>query len=269
MNLADSGRRAGLGAAAGALAVFLLFQLNAAPILRNPDLSYSIVAGLAVGTAVGALGWERWLLAINALLLLLYFIVADTPVMEQIAARWVRDDGPPAQQDAIVVLSAYIQPDSAIDAEGTERLLSAIELYRRGIAPRIVTSKVESHDGGVYRNSFIDQQRLLEMGGAATNWVEVDSVGSTRDEAVRMAAVLMPQGIARVAVVTSPFHTRRACATFEAVGFVVSCQPSRERVIMKRKPRNSEARLQAFGDYAYERFGMLKYRRMGWLPRNR
>jgi uncharacterized SAM-binding protein YcdF (DUF218 family) len=269
MNLVESGRRAGLGAAAGALAVFLLYTLHVGPILRNPDLGLSLAAGLMVGAAVGALGWERWLLAINAVLIFLYFTIADSPIMGQIAKQWVRDDGPPPRQDAVIVLSGYVQPDSALNSEATERLLSGIELYRAGVAPRIVTSRVQSNDSDVFRTSTIDQKRLLDLGGAAGAWIEIDSVSSTRDEALRAAKILMPQGVARIAVVTSPFHTRRACGAFEAVGFEVSCQPARERLIMTRYPINSESRLAAFGAYAYERFGMIKYRRNGWLPPTR
>src|SRR5258708_38198189 len=99
--------------------------------------------------------------------------------MGQIAKQWVRDDGPPARRDAIVVLSGYVQPDSALNATATERLLSGIELYRAGIAPRIVTSHVQIDDAGVFRTSTIDQQRLLDLGGVTAGWTEVDSVSST------------------------------------------------------------------------------------------
>lgn len=269
MNLVDSGRRVGLGATAGALIALLLYHLHVGPIFGNPDLIVAIVGGLAIGSAAAAFGWERWLLVISAILIVVYFFVTDSPVMGQIADRWVRDDGPPAQQDAIVVLSGYVQLDSAIDADATERLLSGMELYKAGVAPKIVTSRVETSDGGTRRSSSADVRRLLELAGATPGWIEVDSVSSTHDEAVRMAAVLLPGGIARIALVTSAFHTRRACATFEAVGFVVSCQPARDRAVMKRRPTNSSSRLAAFGDYVYERLGMIKYRRMGWLPPKR
>jgi uncharacterized SAM-binding protein YcdF (DUF218 family) len=268
MNLVDSGRRAGLGAAAGALAVFFLSHLSVGPIFRDPDIGLSLMGGLTIGAVLGALGWERWLLALNALLIFAYFSISDGPMMDQIAPHWVRDDGPPAHQDAIVVLSGYVQPDSAMSGEATERLLSAIELYRAGVAPRLVTSRVESDDSGVRRSSTDDQRRLLALAGATAGWIEVDSVASTRDEAVREAAVLLPLGVRRIAVVTSPLHTRRACAAYEAVGFTVSCQPARERYLVVRHPINTGTRLAAFGEYVYERLGMIKYRRNGWLPPN-
>lgn len=269
MNLVDSGRRAGLGAAAGALAVFFLFHLGVAPIFRDPDIGLSLMGGLTVGAVFGALGWERWLLALNALLIFAYFSISDGPMMDQIATQWVRDDGPPGHQDAIVVLSGYVQTDSTMNGDATERLLSAIELYRAGVAPQLVTSRIENDDSGVRRSSTDDQRRLLTLAGATGGWIEVDSVSSTRDEVVREAAVLLPRGVRRIAVVTSPFHTRRACEAYEAAGFTVSCQPARERYLVTRRPITTEARLAAFGAYVYERLGMIKYRHRGWLPPNR
>jgi uncharacterized SAM-binding protein YcdF (DUF218 family) len=265
MNLVDSGQRAGLGAVAGVAVILLAGHLNLGPIFRDPDLTMALVVGVTGGAILGAVGRAWWLLVPNAILLVCYFAVTGVPVMDQVAARWVRDDGPPGRQDAIVVLSAYVQPDSALNGVGTERLLYGIELLQAGVAPTIVTSRLRVDDSGIRRTSSDDQRRLLGLAGATSAWIEVDSIGSTRDEAVGAAARLLPAGMTRIAVVTSPFHTRRACAAFEAVGFTVSCQPSRERQMPIRHPTFGEARLTAFGEYVYERLGMIKYHSRGWV----
>jgi hypothetical protein len=61
-------------------------------------------------------------------------------------------------------------------------------------------------------------------------------------------------------------HTRRACASFEAVGFEVVCVPSRMRGaagrIISPSPR---FRLAAFGEWVYEVAGIAKYRTLGWV----
>ena len=56
MNLVDSARRAGLGAAAGALAVFFLSHLNVGPIFHDPDIGLSLMGGLTVGAVVRGAG---------------------------------------------------------------------------------------------------------------------------------------------------------------------------------------------------------------------
>jgi Uncharacterized conserved protein len=265
MNLAEAARHTGVGALAGALVGCLLLGLGLGPILGDPSITTVLTVALLLGAPFGAVRREHWLFVVSGVLLLLYYFITTGPVMGRIANQWVRDDGRPSGQDAIVVLSGYVQSDSALNISGTERLLSAIELYRSGVAPRIVTTRVDIDDALGHRSSTIDQQRLLSLAGITSGWIEVDSVSSTRDEAVRSAKRLLPEGLRHIVVVTSPFHTRRACATFEAVGFTVSCFPSRSRGVATQHPHNSEERLAAFGEYVYERLGMIKYRWKGWI----
>ena len=93
----------------------------------------------------------------------------------------------------------------------------------------------------------------------------VAPVHSTRDEALRTAALARRAGWRTVAVVTSPLHTRRACATFERVGLAVVCVPSEERSFALRHLRSPGDRLEAFGYWLYETLGWLEYRRRGWV----
>ena len=81
-----------------------------------------------------------------------------------------------------------------------------------------------------------------------------------------MARLLLPAGARSIALVTSPMHTRRACATFERAGFRVHCVSSGEGLAVTRHPVTSLDRLAAFREYVYERLGMVEYRAKGWLP---
>ena len=86
------------------------------------------------------------------------------------------------------------------------------------------------------------------------------------DEATGVATLLGSRHLRRIAVVTSPMHTRRACAVFEAVGFVVSCTAARMRDASglpdARTPVN---RLALFGQWIYEVAAMADYAARGWL----
>jgi uncharacterized SAM-binding protein YcdF (DUF218 family) len=114
-------------------------------------------------------------------------------------------------------------------------------------------------------SSDVDQRRLISLASVAGAWIVVDSVHTTRDEAVRSAARLLPEGARSIIVVTSPMHTRRACATFEAVGFRVVCRASRERDFATNPPVGNRDRLAALRAFGYEQLGMIKYRARGWL----
>ena len=66
-------------------------------------------------------------------------------------------------------------------------------------------------------------------------------------------------------LVTSPFHTRRACRTFETVGLKVTCVPSDSRDIAIRRLAFPHDRLKAFGMWLYEAAGTIRYRQLGWI----
>ena len=265
LKLAISGQRAAIGAAAGALTGFFLEAFgtsDTAGISSAPEL---ILICLFVGAVAGVLRGQWILLALNGLLALVYTLVAYTPIMTRIAPKWVRADPLPASADAIVVLSALVLSDSAMNVEGTERLLSGLELLQRGIAPRLFTTKVEGEYSGGSLSSTPDQERLVRVAGASPAWTVLEGVFTTRDEAVQ-SAVKLPEGARTLVVVTSPMHTRRACATFEMVGFKVACYPARARHHSTWVPLTPNDRIAAFADYIYERLGMVKYKWRNWVP---
>ena len=252
-----------VGAAAGALSAFLLASLGVHAVVNLSTPATVLIATL-VGAIVGVLKWQRFLVYVACVLLIVFIVIAYTPVMYGVASSWVRDDPIPPSADAIVVLSASVKSDGALNAEGTERLLEGIELFQRRIAPRVFTTSVEAMYPNGVRVSNADQKRLLKMGGADSAWTSLSGAFTTRDEALQ-SAIQLPAASRKVVVVTSPLHTRRACATFEAVGFTVICHPATERQYVTWHPLSPPDRLASFRDYLYERMGVLKYRSKGWV----
>jgi uncharacterized SAM-binding protein YcdF (DUF218 family) len=248
------------------LATLLIVELGAVEILGLHSLGYLFSTVAVLGVGLGVFGAAGVLIAADAVLIAAYLILAFTPLIDGPAERWVRDDPRSSLPlDAVIVLSGWVKPDSALEAVAVERLLTGLELVKAGLAPRLITTRVVSSDGGIRVVSDDDQRRFIRLVGLESAWTEVDSVGTTRDEATRSAALLFPTGGKRVAVVTSPMHTRRACAVFEGVGFEVHCVAAREMVAVTRHPVTPGDRLAAFRDYFYERLGMVKYRAKGWI----
>lgn len=97
---------------------------------------------------------------------------------------------------------------------------------------------------------------------------EVESVGpvsSTRDEAVQVAALCRQRGWRSLLVVTSPTHSRRACAAFEREGLEVVCAPARETAADLETLDRPVDRLEAFRLALHEWLGLWVYRGRGWL----
>lgn len=223
-----------------------------------------IVAVLcAIGSSFGRFLRLVWIA--DATLLGLLSLIALTPVMSGLTARWLRRDAfPSGRLGAVVVLSSAVTSSGTLHVSGSDRLLTGLELIRRGVAPRLVTTRVRCCGSDV--NSDADQGRLIRLAGVAERWILVgDAVYSTRDEAVAIDRRLRELGVRSIALVTSPIHTRRACATFERRGMRVTCIPSLERGDQTRAPRTARDRLAAFRAYVYERLGWWVYSRRGWV----
>ena len=260
-------RHALIGVLVGWLAGALLVDLGLPEMAVWKPHLIVMVSGV-IGGLLGLAGFLWVPVAADVLLLVVYVIIASTPLMSHLAGRWVRSDSLPASAEAIIVLSANVNSGGMLNVPGVQRLLTGIELYQRGIAPRVFTTEVHEEYDDVIRSSVDDQRRLLQMGRAVGAWTSLSGAHDTHEEAMR-SAEQFPSGRHHVVVVTSPMHTRRACATFERVGFQVSCAPSREQENVTWHPVTAEDRIAAFREYAYEQLGMLKYRVKGWVNRPR
>lgn len=224
-----------------------------------------MIGGGIVGALVGWLGGEKWLLAIDAAIFAFWSAIAFTGIMNPLAEHWVRRDAAPASARAVVVLSSAETSESILDPFATDRLLTGLNLVQHGVAPKLVTTRIFERRRQGTIISDADQRFFVQLAHVEPEWMIVDSVANTHDEAVGTARLLSPTRNREIVVVTSPMHTRRACGTFEAVGFTVACIPSRESEHSTWHPISPNDRLASFGDYLYERLGMVKYRAKGWV----
>ena len=221
-------------------------------------------AVLLAGFLLGAAGIGRPVRAAAGGALALVLAVLWIPGLSRLALGSVRNDAlPRTPVDAIMVLSAAVTTDGELNVEGADRLLGGLDLYRRGVAPRLLVSRVINPAND--RTSDSGQARLFAVTGLDPEVHVLDPVGTTRLEAVRAWELAAPKGWRRLVVITSPIHTRRACATFEKVGFAVVCRASPDRTVSLATLLSREERLRAFGAWLYETLGWRKYRWLGWI----
>jgi uncharacterized SAM-binding protein YcdF (DUF218 family) len=250
----------------GVLAALVVAQLAPWREYEVAGTIGSVFLGALGGVVVGRVLRRGALIAINIVLIAIFLVVSWTPVLVPFTSRWVRNDGLPADTlDAVVVLSGGVNSDSALSAVAADRLLAGLELIRAGRARRIVTTRQVEREGNLVITSDSDQARLISLASVADKWTVVTGAKTTREEAVLTSRQLIPRGEKRIIVVTSPLHTRRACAVFEAVGFSVVCRAARERDYVTNPATGKADRLAALRAYGYELVGFLKYRAQGWL----
>ncbi|MFL5621915.1 MAG: YdcF family protein [Gemmatimonadaceae bacterium] len=204
-----------------------------------------------------------WLVA--GILALLCIVIGYTPLVKSMAEQFVRRDPVPARADAIAVLSMGLTADGLMRSETLDRLLTGLQLANRGVAPVMLVSQERRRFGGESVSDSADLQNVVALARAEIPIIFVDSIFTTRTEALRMKAVAQQHGWTSLIVVTSPMHSKRACATFEAVGFKVACTPADVRQSGLYERANAEDRLGAFRSWLYETFATDSYRRRGWI----
>ncbi len=243
--------------------IVFAFQLLPSKMADTPGVLLFMIVGMAI--RVSPMG--AWLIAVLALGAAAILVVSETSISNTVASRWIRRDQlPDSAVGAIVVLSASLNPNATISGEALDHLLTGLELLRSGKARLLVTTTVRQQFPTGFVSSDVDQRRVVSLFGGGNRWIRTAPGRSTRDEAVESARLLLSQGIRRIAVVASPMHTRRGCAAFEAVGFVVTCVPARMRTPGGEDPGPWPAdRLTVFGQWVYEVAATVNYRRHGWL----
>jgi len=240
-----------------------VFQLLPGALMDTPGV---VIFGIA-GALTEIVGFRRGLLAVLILGSATVLIVAETPLSNLVAAHWIREDRfPDSTVGAAVVLSAGLNANGTMSGEGLDHLINGIELVRAGKADLLVTTTIEQRFPGRAVRSTDDQGRLVTLANEGGKWLRTEPGQSTRDEATHTARLLLPRGVRRIAVVASPMHTPRACSSFEAVGFEVTCVPARMRTPGGSSPGPWPAdRLKVFGDWVYELAATARYRAAGWL----
>jgi uncharacterized SAM-binding protein YcdF (DUF218 family) len=257
-------RHALTGAILGTLCAVAAHVLGVQQLLRTPGLVLYIPAAVA-GAILGATRLRPLLWIAAAIIALICIAVAYTPIVSTLARQVVRRDQIPARVDAIAVLSAGLSSDGMMRSETLDRLLTGLALAKQGVGGTLLISRERRNFGKNVVSDSADQQSLLSLAQPSAQIIFVDSVVTTRTEAQRMKAIAQAHGWLRIAVVTSPMHTRRACATFERVGFNVVCVPAAVRGSGLHEGSSAEDRLRAFRSWLYETFATSSYRRRGWI----
>lgn len=108
------------------------------------------------------------------------------------------------QADAIVAISG---------GETGTRANEAIELYKKGLAPRIIFSGA-ALDPSSPSNAATMAHQARQAGVPASDILLEEASTNTRENAVDVAAIMHDKDIKSIILVTSPYHQRRAYITF-------------------------------------------------------
>jgi uncharacterized SAM-binding protein YcdF (DUF218 family) len=138
------------------------------------------------------------------------------PLLAWLAAEALVTNPAPAQADAMLVLAG--------SSTFKERTHQAAQLFREGLAPKIILTNDNQESGWsaeLQTNPLYVQRAASELKscGVPEEKIEVvpETVSSTRDEAARVREYAMSSGLRSLLVVTSAYQVRRARWTFAQV----------------------------------------------------
>ena len=259
------------GAGAGIFlvtATWLVLGVLGIPAILGLDLVGDLPWLALFGAALGALRLFPLIWIPLGAAVVCLFAVSWFPFLDNRIQRSIRSDSLQDRRvDAVVVLSGTVSRAGQIGNVALERLVGGVLLRQRLSAPNLVLTTIRRIRRGDTISSETDQRELVVRLDPGAALELVGPVRDTHDEAVATAELARRREWSRVAVVTSPLHTRRACATFEAQGLRVLCHPSDSRDYSLNLRRGPSDRLEAFRDWLYESVATRVYRSRGWLPK--
>lgn len=157
--------------------------------------------------------WKRKAVWAGGLLTAAYLSLFSPAVAQLgngfLAALVPTDSGQPA--DAIVILGRGpgLRPS---------RVALAAELWRQQRAPQIFASG---------RGDALEIAQLLVEQGVPASAVDGEPCSATTEENAQFtAAILQPQGVQRIVLISDPPHLLRSLLTFQSLGFEVMAQAS-------------------------------------------
>jgi len=231
--------------------------LDSLPFLRFPHVE--VWAGIA-GALLGLTRVRSALWVVAGVVCALQLAVQKTPLVLPLYRSLVRED-PPARSDAVVVLASGLQLDGELIPVAQARVAHAYELLGRGYAPRMVLTRLTPPAP----SALPAVRRQMEDAGLHFPVEEIGPIVNTHDEALAVSRLVRERGWRRILLVTDPFHSRRAAATFRKAGVELLSSPCRVSGYNHATLQAGHQRLPAFHDWVKEAVGYQVYRWRGWL----
>ena len=198
--------------------------------------------------------------AVGAIVLVGFVIVAYTP-LPNVIDRHFRVPPRIEPAAAIVVLGAGgVHGDGTLSDSSLRRTMYGIELYRRSLAPLLAFSGPPTGTGHV--EADVRAAFAQEIGVPASAIVTESTARTTREEASRMRALLLPRGIRRILLVVDVQGSYRAARLFERNGFEVLVAPAEDVSSLDASP---EGRLDLTRRLAIEMLAVAYYRFAGYI----
>ena len=209
----------------------------------------SLLVGLVLGWGLARVGWRRLGRVVVGLAIAETMLLSFPPVGDWLMqlledeARTAARSAPACCYDAILVLGGGLSPampphraDPDL-TDAADRMWYAAQLYRRGVAPRVIVSggNLQMLRGGAAANTEAEGMRrfLIDLGVPAEAIV---TEGASINTIENMAFVRPLVNGGSAALVTSGYHMPRALKLARQAGLKVAAFPTDWRALPAARP---------------------------------
>lgn len=148
--------------------------------------------------------------------------------------------------DAIIVLGAAVRPDGSASPALRDRVVTACDLYREGLASHLVLSGGHTPGRPVSEAACMRELALTE--GVPAMALILDEAGWTTEATVRNTKrITQEHGWERVLFVSHDYHLARIKLRAERHGLQAVTVPAEETVVWRAKPLAFVREIVAFG----------------------
>lgn len=195
------------------------------PIFASPYFFALLVALLSL-FALPAADWKRRAVKAAGILVLLALAVCSTPAFARAFVKsWETAAGDSrvlastGDYDAIVVLGGSVDTMTSAGEhimlnDTAERLTESADLYRAGIAKRVIVSGGSGYLDQSVKEAPLMAALLVSLGVPGEAIIEEAESRNTYENALLTKAKMEEAGLRRIVLVTSAWHMKRAAAIF-------------------------------------------------------
>ena len=193
-------------------------------------------------------GWVKRfvIIAVSCLLFILFMMIGINVYVGMSARDYIADD----MKNVKKGVSAIIVPGAGLESDGTpgvvlkDRLDTAIELFKAGVATRILVSGDHGDD---YHNEALAMKEYVIEKGLPADAIFMDHAGFTTYETMYRAREIF--GVTSCVIVTQKYHMYRSIYIARGLGLDAYGMPSGIHINLKYLPleaREFLARIKAF-----------------------
>jgi uncharacterized SAM-binding protein YcdF (DUF218 family)/glycosyltransferase involved in cell wall biosynthesis len=188
-----------------------------------------------------------------------YALLFETPFAWWMAEP-LRMPAVPQPADAIVVFAGGVGESGKAGGGYQERVARAVELYRAGMAPRLIFSS-----GYVFTfpEAEVMRQLAIDRGVPADAIALETRASSTYENVTFVTTILRAEGRRSALLVTSPYHVRRAVLTWRTQSPAIAVTPVEARSQFYARERG--ASLEQIRGFLHEYEAIAAYWWRGWI----